>query len=234
MNKMEQQYLISPDSKASEVILSSPKMVRLIQSLGIPLGFGDISIGQLCRNSGISEALFTALSNMLLHPDYKPDIAGFTVDDANLLVKYLETSHSYYRNVSFPQVHANVHKIAALCAPETSMIVNRFFDEYDAEMTRHISNEENGAFAFIQKVLAGNPVDFTNDESSLGHHDDVQIKIEDFKSIIAKYIPQECNCPERYNAVIQMMHISDDLHFHTRVEDGLLFPLVSKIRSELA
>ena len=57
MNKKEQQYLISPDSKASEVILSSPKMVRLIQSLGIPLGFGDISIGQLCRNSGISEAL---------------------------------------------------------------------------------------------------------------------------------------------------------------------------------
>lgn len=232
MKNKEKSHLINPVCRASDVILSNPRMVRLIQAIGIPLGFGDVTIEQLCMKNGMSGALFTALCNMLLHTDYSPDVSKFSVDDAQILLRYLKSTHSYYRNMLLPQLHSNVHKIASLCRHETSLLVNRFFDDYDVEMEKHISHEENVVFAQIEEILDGSMKPIMMDHPSPWQHDDVETKIEDFMSIIAKYLPESCNCQERYLSIIQMMDISEDLHFHARIEDDLLFPLISRLISE--
>lgn len=233
MKKQEQSFLINSGCKASEIIASDPQMIRLIETLGIPMGFGDMTVGQLCSKDGMPVELFTALANMVAHPGYRPDPDDLNENDLSFILKYLEATHRNYMNISLPNLHANVHKIAALCNDETKMMVNQFFDDYDAEMKRHIESEESEEFAYIRGLLSGIAPDDRTVDSFLEQHDDVEVKLDDFKNIIVKYVPQECNIPERYLAVIQMLHIADELSFHTRIEEQLLFPLAIKLEKRL-
>lgn len=225
-------FLINPGRKASDVIASYPEIVSLVKTFGIPLGFGDITLGQLCERNSVPENLFIALCNMLLYSDYEPDTDRLGTEDLMPIVSFLESSHSYYRQVLFPQLHSDVHKIAELCPHETKALVNRFFDEYDEEMSRHIDSEEQNEFRYIRDLVEGRISNGSTISGLGGQHDDAEVKLEDFKNIITKYVPEECNIPERYTAVIKMIHIEKQLRFHTRVEDCILQPLVRRIEKE--
>lgn len=233
MNENRHKVYISSEHKLADIVSSKPEMVKMLQLLKIPLGFGDMSIGQICSRNKLSENLFLALANMLVNPDYAPNVLTLGTDDALTIIEFLEASHSAYRHSILPSLHANVHKIAELCTEETKSLVNHFFDEYDAEMTRHIENEEENEFNYIKRLALGQITDEMSIIQIIKQHDDAETKIEDFKNIILKYVPEECNISDRYLAVIQMIHIANDLSFHTRIEEWLLYPLVVKLESEL-
>ncbi len=233
MNENRYKANISSEQKLSDVVSSNPEMVQMLQLLRIPLGFGDMSIGQICSRNKLSENFFLALVNMLSNPDYAPNVSTLSSDDALAIIEFLEASHSTYRHTILPSLHANVHKIAELCSADTKSLVNRFFDEYDAEMNRHIESEEENEFNYIKRLILGQITDEMSITKIIKQHDDAETKIEDFKNIILKYVPEECNLSERYLAVIQMIHIANDLSFHTRIEECLLYPLAVKLESGL-
>lgn len=225
--------VIKSDTKAAVLIGSDPKMVNLCMELGIKLGFGDISVGQLCEHNGISVDLFVSFCKLMSSPSFIPDTTMLDDNDIAVILRFLERFHSEYRQSALPQLHANVHKIAEQCPREIKIVVNSFFDDFDAEMTRHMENEEKGQFSYIKGLLAGSVREGESLDSFIDLHDDVEVKLEDFKNILLKYVPENCDIAERYIAIIQAMHIADALHFHTKVEDRLLYPLASELEKRI-
>ena len=82
-------------TRISDVILGSASALLIISRFGIPLGFGDQSIGQVCQEHGVDVKTLLLLLNSSIIDGYEPTpelIASVHLDS---LLKYLINSHSY-------------------------------------------------------------------------------------------------------------------------------------------
>ena len=79
-------------TRISDVILGSASALLIISRFGIPLGFGDQSIGQVCQEHGVDVKTLLLLLNSSIIDGYEPTpelIASVHLDS---LLKYLINS----------------------------------------------------------------------------------------------------------------------------------------------
>ena len=117
--------------------------VLLIMSrFGIALGFGDKTIGEVCLDSGVDTATFLAVVNM--HSDDKaPDPETISVA---ALVGYLRNSHVYFLDFRLPAIRRKLIEAIDCSHNDVAFAILRFFDEYVAEVHKHMDYEEQKVF----------------------------------------------------------------------------------------
>ena len=220
---------INPSSKLSELIGSDAVMVRFIYRLGISFGFGDATVASVCRRYGISEKLFIQLYKMHADSRYRPDASDMDTGDFIAVLDFLSRSHDNYMHKLFPPLHANVHEMMDRCAPETSAVVNRFFDEYVEEMDRHCRYEEEVQFPYLRALSEGRRVDGVSVNEFRKQHSEVEEKLDDFRNIVMKYLPESCDGNSRFYALLELCDITEDLRCHMLLEEYVLFPLAERL-----
>ena len=75
-----------------------------------------------------------------------------------VLIRILRNTHRHNLEASIVSIHDNVHRMTQLCSPENSTIVNRFFDDYEADIRSHIFFEEKVVFKYVEGLLKGERV----------------------------------------------------------------------------
>ena len=81
--------LFSSESRMSDLITAHPSLLSMITRLGIPLGFGDRSIADVCDASGVNTTFFLLICNVYTFNNYVPSTAVILGTDMTGLVPYL-------------------------------------------------------------------------------------------------------------------------------------------------
>ena len=199
--------------------------VLLIMSrFGIALGFGDKTIGEVCLDSGVDTATFLAVVNM--HSDDKaPDPETISVA---ALVGYLRNSHVYFLDFRLPAIRRKLIEAVDCAQSDVSFAIMRFFDEYAAEVQRHMSYEEQTVFPYVESLLAGEKSTAYSMDIFRRQHDQVDIKLRELKNIIIKYYPSG-STNELNGVLFDIFNCEHELASHNAVEDEIFIPAVERL-----
>ena len=217
--------------KVADLIANDGTLLSILQRLEIRLGFGEMTVAELCARYGISAELFLIICNIYSFSDYRPQIKNLDGNDISSITTYLRASHRYYTGVCFPAIHDNVHRLVKELDETSRRLIDKFYDDYDNEVTNHFRYEEEIAFPYIEALIAGELLDCSKYSiSQFGHnHSNINEKLNDLKNIVIKYLGEEFSSPVRFELLANIYNVEKDLRKHSLIEDRLLVPLVEKL-----
>lgn len=223
--------LYSKRTKVAELIAADNDLLSILQRLGIRLGFGEITVDEMCRRYNLSTELFLIICNIYSTRDYTPHTDSLQQSDIKHVTNYLLASHSYYKNVCFPLLHEKIHRLVEELDAVNRKLIDKFYDDYDSEISNHFLFEEGIVFPYIEKLAAqekGCNSDFRISKFE-ENHSNVGEKLNDLKNIIIKYLPEEYSSPLRFEILKDIYDLEKDLQKHSLIENKLLVSLVQKI-----
>ena len=232
MNNKETTY--TKRMKVADMLAGDGSLLTILQRLGIKLGFGEATVAELCARYGISAELFLVICNIYSFRDYRPHTDTLGQDDIKDITTYLRASHRYYTQVCFPTVHNGIHTLVKELDDVSRRLIDKFYDDYDNEITNHFRYEEETVFPYIESLLAGKRC--PQEQyciSQFGHnHSNVSEKLNDLKNIIIKYLGEEYSTPQRYALLADIQNLENELSKHSLIENRLLIPLVEKTENQ--
>lgn len=227
MSKNPKHY--TAEMSLSEVIKDDYELLLVITRFGIPLGFGEKSIAQVCRMHQVHTETLLAVINTVsgkVSYDASPEEVIDKLD-AESLINYLRNSHHYFLEYRLPLLRQHLEDALEEGQKDVAVVVLRFFDEYVCEVHKHMEFENNEVFPYVEATLRRevlNDNDF-NIEMYSQQHDPVEAKITELKNILIKYYPDG----KGYKLTTVLWDIfatEEDLALHNFVEDHLLIPIV--------
>ena len=221
--------LFSPGMKLADLVESNYELLVVLARMGIPLGFGESSVGEVCRQRGISAELFLMICRIYSSEVPVLPYEQLTSDDLGGVLDYLHTSHLYYLEVTLPHLDAKMAAMTAICDGVHSKILSTFFADYRREVDNHFDYEERTVFPYVQALLEKRRVDGYNILCFEDNHSDIDGKLCDLKNIITKYLPENCSAKLRYEVLSDIFRFEEDLSRHTVIENQILIPLVEKL-----
>lgn len=225
---------ISGKSKLAELIASNNRLLQLLPRFGIQLGFGDRSIEEVCHMNSVSTDLFLIICDIYSDNDFKPSLADLRRIDMGGLLPYLEASHQYYLEERFPHIEEHLQRIIVACGPKYGPMLSQFYDEYKQEVVRHIQYyEEEVVFPYIKALRQGKSTSAYNINEFRHNHTNIQDTLEDMMNILLKYLPGDILPKERIEISLDIMELSADLSFHSRIEDFVLIPYVESLENTM-
>ncbi|MFI3282702.1 MAG: hemerythrin domain-containing protein [Rikenellaceae bacterium] len=216
----------TPADSMSELICGNYPMLLVMSRFGIDLGFGDDSIGEACEKNGVDTYTFLTVANLLIKRNKinrNKEALGTDYSQISLpsLIKYLHNSHSYFLEFRLPLIRKEL--VGALDGgSDVSFVILNYFDEYVAEVHKHMMYEENMLFPYINSVICGDPIEYSIEAFSK-HHDKVETKLSELKKILIKYYPVKTT-NELNNVLYDIFSCERDLASHNNIEDFLLVP----------
>lgn len=226
--------LFSERMKMADLVHANYRLLFVLPRFGIRLGFGEKSIGEICRTHGINTSLFLLVCNIYTFDDFLPDaheLHSFTAED---LTSYLHNSHADYLREQIPEIRRQVLALVACSEAKNDKILERFFDDYSREVTRHFNYEETVVFPYIHNLSEGNPA---AEGYSIGqfeeNHSNIEEKLGDLKNILIKYLPENCPGTPRNKLLLDLFLLEDDLNKHSLIEDRILVPLVEQLEERM-
>ena len=218
--------------KMSDLICENYPMVLVMSRFGIALGFGEKNIGEVCRQSGVDACTFLTVVNFLADEVNVPvDNRSYPNLSIEQLIIYLHNAHDYFLNFRLPQIRRKLVTAIEGCSKDVAFVIMKFFDEYAAEVNKHMSYEERSVFPYVKNLLEGKKDPKYNISIFSKRHDQVEMKITELKNIIIKYYPGAGT--NMLNSVLfDIFATEEDLTSHARVEDYLFVPAILALEKE--
>lgn len=227
--------IYSKQTKLADIVSSNPIIISVLERLAIKFGFGEATIGQICSKYDFSPELLIEICNIYTIDGYKPTIEKISLEDITKLLDYLLSSHNYYNKKSLPALHKKIHKLLEKGSLDNKKILNKFYDDYNAELTHHFEYEEKEVFPYVRNLIEKkkgrekNKITISDFEKN---HTNIEEKLADLKSIVLKYLPESYPQQIIKDVLLDIFNIEADLIKHTKVEDLLLVPLVLKLERQ--
>lgn len=233
--KFQRMRIFIENDKLSLVVRSNFHLLPVINRFGISLGFKDKSIAEVCTEKKIEAGFFLAIINTYHNPGYFPEteLMGFS---PLLIIQYLQKTHTHIIEYSLPKIESLLEKFISGCDKNCIYlkIIDTFYQKYKMELLQHIADEEENEFPNIIKwvnreVLPENDFSILSFEKE---HSNVDIKLNDLKNLIIKYLEPAYNNNDCNEFLIALADFEKDLRDHARIEDKVLLPKVKEIEKE--
>ena len=217
--------------KVADLLANDGNLLSILQRLDIKLGFGEATVVELCARYGISAELFLIICNIYSFGDYRPEIESLGENDIKSITTYLRASHRYYTGICFPNIHNSVHKLVSGLDEVSRRLIDKFYDDYDNEVTNHFRYEEEVVFPYIESLITEHGCN--GERYNIGqfehNHSNINEKLNDLKNIITKYLNEEYSSPLCFELLNDIYSVEKDLRKHSLIENRLLIPLVEKM-----
>lgn len=222
------------DDSMSGMIGRDPGLLQMMCRFGIPLGVGDRTVAEVCEASGVDVPTFLAVAN---HISGRTPPAQGTAETLSVaaLTDYLSRSHDYFLRYRLPAVRRELLE-AIDCSPDNQLapLILQFYDEFMAEVRRHMQLEDRKVFTYVRSLLRGElPTDFTISRFARSHVG-MDRKLQELKNIIIKYYPANAGPTDSLSSVLfDIFTCETDLRQHCEVEDQLFVPAVARLEEQL-
>ncbi|MDR1865227.1 MAG: hemerythrin domain-containing protein [Bacteroidales bacterium] len=215
-----------------DLICENYRTLLVMSRFGIGVGFGDKTIGDVCRTTGVDVKTFLSVVNLLLDDEPISDFSasGLSVES---LVAYLQSSHVYFLNYRLPGIRNQLDKILSQRQDDLSQAILRYFDEYVAEVRKHMMYEENTVFPYVRSLIGGKKQSRYSIAVFRKQHNQVEARLTEFKQIIIRYYPSK-STNEINSVLFDIFDCEHDLAFHNSVEDRLFVPAIMEIEHRTA
>lgn len=215
--------------KMADLIAANPMLILVMPRLGIPLGFGEKSVQEVCDQQGLPSDFVLLMCNVYTFDDFEPDAALIADTDLHLLVPYLQRSHQYYLKERLPHIRRHLASVAERAGERYGRVLSSFFADYGREVSDHFECEEREIFPYMQTLLEGDPERHKVSDRFISTHSDLVDKLQDLTQIVYKYIPGDCMIEELNELVFAIIQLSEDLKKHTLIEEKILLPYLSQL-----
>ncbi len=221
----------------TDVISDDYRMLQILGRFGITLGFGEKSVAEACEAQGVDVSTFLTVVN------YVKDTAHARVDEmaeqVSLpdLMLYLKNSHSYFVDFRLPNIRRKLlESLNCSGNNRVSFLVLRFYDDYAAEVARHMSYEDSTVHPFVSSLLQGKRPSRTFAEvvqEQEDNHISIEKSISDLKNIIIKYYPSGNNATLMGEVLMDIFMTEEDLLVHCQMEDSLFAESVRRLEKSV-
>ncbi len=210
-----------------EVVADSPVLLMALSRFGIPLGFGDDSVGKTCERAGVDTATFLAVASMIGR-------RVLSADEVSLpsLMQYLKSAHSYFVDFYLPQIRTKlISAISHGGSEDVALVILKFFDEYVAEVERHMKYENDEVFTYVEELLSGNRRQgFSIESDYVANHQPIATKLRELKDIFICHYHGAKTDNDMLNLVLfDIINCEHDLMSHCDVENRIFAPAVQRL-----
>lgn len=223
--------------KLADIITANHNIILLLPRFGIPLGFGDKSVREVCTANNVPVDFMLLICNVYTFDDYLPDIESLAATDMRPLLKYLEESHSYYTNERLPHIEAHLHHIADRIGQRYGEILKKFYADFRREITEHFREEEQYDFPKLRSLQDGTrKAEGGKRKAESGKnksHNGLVDKLNDLTQIVYKYLPGNVLPEETMEVVFDILQLSADIQKHALIEDKILIPYMKWLERRL-
>lgn len=237
---------IHKDMKMADIIHLNYQLLPLLERFDIALGFGDKTVETVCQENKVNVDFFLEITNSYHDHNYFPrqNLQSFPV---NLIIKYLQKTHSYYLDKKIPLIEHLIKELISSCKSDNKTnlrLVDQFFQGYKDELNYHIQREETRVQPYVLEIeVAFNSGKLTDSlwekmntysiDDFEDEHDNMEDKLYDLKNIIIKYLPPIQNKDLCNKILSELFRLENDLNDHARIEDKVLVPKVRMMEKEL-
>ncbi|MBR6269645.1 MAG: helix-turn-helix transcriptional regulator [Bacteroidales bacterium] len=226
--------IINGNMKMAALVESNFRLLAVLSRMGIDSSLGERTVEELCSRHGLDTDTFLLLCNVYSVDGYVPsrrELRNCRVSD---ILFYLHRSHDYYLNDALVYLKDGISKLAAPLSEPQKRVFRRFFDDYNDELERHFSFEEDFVIPYVQSLLIGRRDSKYSIDRFEENHSNVDEKLSDLKNLIMNSMPQGCDASLRFPLLNFIFTLQDDLARHTNVEDNILVPVVRLIENPMA
>lgn len=219
-----------PDDKMITMIANDYRLLQVLSRFGIPLGFNDKTIKEVCESEKVDCDTFLTIVNFInSQSGISPDIDKISVKS---LIHYLKQSHGYFLEFSLPSIRRKLLDAITLRDSDVSFLIIKLFDEYVEDVRAHMTEEELNLFNRVEAM--GNDEAFGDNEFPVysKHHENVGSKLRELKKIIIQYCPPDSKTNLLNAALYDIYRSEEDLISHCRIEDNLLLPALKKLHKD--
>lgn len=225
MKKMEKYH--ATDSMRS-LIKDNSQLLMVINRFGISLGFGEKSVDEICEEQGVDTETFLAVANF---------ISGYTENSEHLsipsLINYLKRAHTFFLDYNLPTIRRRlIDSIDYSDSAGMAQLIIKFYDEYVAEVRKHMEYENNVVFSYVEGLLEGLLDDNYTIQSFADKHNHIEPKLNELKNIIINYYPERGN-DQLTSVLFDIVSCERDLSSHCQAEDFLFVPAVEMLEDEI-
>ena len=210
--------------KMADMIASNYDLILMLPRFGIPLGFGERSVKEVCRDHGVDENFFLMVCNIYTFDDFRPDDEEVARIDNRMVVEHLRASHRYYTEERLPHMQHHLDHIADSSGGRSGEILKKYFADYCREVRDHVRHEEKSLATVAEGLRDGEPLSKALGEHYQKSHDNIKDKLSDLTQIIYKYLPGDKLNEEMMELVFDILQLSRDLEKHALIEELLLMP----------
>lgn len=211
-----------------DIIEDNNQLLVVLNRFDIAFGFGDGTVEKVCKMNGVDTDTFLAVINLISGKRWQAENISMLS-----LMGYLRKSHARFTEYTLPYIKKTlIEGIHEAENPEIALVILQFYDNYIAEVKKHMDYEDTVIFSYVENLLNGIISEgFKISDFSLDH-DHMAAKLNDLKELFIYKYPQKNN--EMINtALIHLMLCGKDLIQHCDIENKLLFPKVEKLEREL-
>ena len=224
-------YKYQPSDRMAHLIADHYQLIQVMSRFGIPLGFGDFTVEQTCRENGVDCETFLTVVNFVV--DGLPNYKAHSSVSLKALLHYLKQSHIYFLEYLLPAIRRKLLDGIHLRTDDVSFLILKFFDDYVNEVRTHMEYEEKNVFAYVNALLSGEIFSDYTVTTYSDHHEQVGSKLKELKNLIIKYCPQSANTNLLNDALYDIYRCEEELENHCRVEDCLLVPAIINLEKSL-
>lgn len=231
---MQKQQKFSPNEKMSDLIKEDHSLLLVISRFGISLGFGEKTVKEVCETSGIDCNTFLAVVNFLSEENFEVEIDYEEISIVSV-INYLKNAHNYFLGFKLPAIRNKL--LDAVNSADQNIpfgiLFTKFFDEYVAEVKKHMDYEDKVVFNYVMQLQEGVKDPRYSISVFEDRHNEIDSKLEELKNILIKYYPAEGNNYLLTEVLFDILSCEIDLASHNRVEDYLFVPAIEAMEQKL-
>jgi regulator of cell morphogenesis and NO signaling len=114
-------------------------------------------------------------------------------------------------------------------------MIRSFYKKYKNELMLHLNEEDVNVFPYVINLVKSHQK--SNKDYAIQtfekDHQNVEIKLNDLKNLVIKYIQPTYNDNDCNEFLITLFRFEQDINDHARIEDNILVPQVKKIETDL-
>ena len=227
MISIEKKTFVKADLKMADLIEENPYLLLMLQHFNMDFTVADKTIAQLCTEYNISENVFITLANLYNGHHYK---SGKPLSAAEIrsILAFLQNSHTYYRDDSYPQISHYIRDIQAKYPQKKELkLLEGFWNTYFKEVLEHLDYEDKVAFPYFSGLLnsySGKSAKSYSAQDYLEHHTDIELKLDDLKQLLLKQIHLEEHLNICWKLFFSFFELEFDLYIHSLIEEHILIP----------
>ena len=230
---MSKKHLYSPTDKMSDIICDNYSLLQVMSRFGLPLGFGDYSVEEVCKSSQVDCNTFLAVANFINKGHSRSSLPQTDISVETLMI-YLKNAHHYFLDFQLPTIRRKLlEAIDCSTDNEITILILKFFDVYVQEVRNHMNYEDQYVFTYVDNLLKGQKDENYNIKMFVIHHDHIDEKLTELKNSIIKYYPDNKKAYMMNAVLFDIFKCEKDLVSHNAVEDHLFVPAVLQLEEEV-
>ena len=231
---MSKKHIYIPNDKMADIICDNYSLLQVMSRFGLPLGFGDYTVEEVCHSHQVDCRTFLAVANFI-NKGHSRSSASIEDISVKSLMTYLKNAHHYFLDFQLPTIRRKLlEAIDCSMDNEVTFLILTFFDSYVKEVRNHMSYEDTHVFTYVDKLLKGEKSEDYEIHMFVRHHDHIDEKLTELKNSIIKYYPDSRKSYVMNAVLFDIFNCEKDLASHNEVEDYLFVPAVLQLENQVA